>query len=99
MKYLNMKTPDDKRIKILSRIFGTNLEKLKCSVTAIDDIVIVLNRMRKLWSFGIECNGRMNHEEVLSWMMQNIPRLKNFTHRIRTISETRVCLWLWISCN
>lgn len=106
LNLLNMKPPDDEpddnRIKMLTRLFRANLETLKCSVTSIDDIVLILNRLRTLCTIGIECNkfeGRMNHEEALSWLMQNVPKLKNFTHRIRTISETRICLYLWINSN
>ena len=102
LNLLNMKTSDDesneKPMKILIEIFGQSLEKLNFSVRSIDDILIVLNQMEKLYSLEIECNAfdkRMITEELT----QNVPRLKNFTHRIRTISETRVCLWLWINCK
>lgn len=106
IKYLNvlkMKTPEvipsNGRMEKLIELFGENLEKLKFSVISINDILIVLNQMRKLSSVAIECNTferRMSHKQVLLWMMRNVPRLTSFTHRFRRISDTRVALFLWI---
>ena len=42
----------------------------------------------KLHSVKIECNAfdtRMSNEEVLSWLRQNVSKLNNFTHQIRSI--------------
>ena len=49
LNVLNMRTSDRGHMEKVIEIFGKNLEKLKFSVISIDDIVIVLNRMRKLY--------------------------------------------------
>jgi hypothetical protein len=63
-------------------------------------IPLVLNGMLKLYSVKIECdsfNTKMNDEELTAlWLMRNVPRLKNFTYRIRLATGTKVCLLLWI---
>jgi hypothetical protein len=106
LKLLNMTSKNDedtrKRIEILSQMFSTNLEKLSLSVTSMDDIPIVLNEMPKLYSVQIEChslNTKMTDNELLLWLSKNVPRLTNFTYQIRSVTETRVCLLLWISTS
>jgi hypothetical protein len=95
---------NDKSINILNQLFSTNLEKLSLSVTSmnvtsINNILVVLNEMLKLYSIKIEYNSyntTMNNEELSLWFMQNVPRLKNFKYEIRSTTKTRVCLLLWI---
>jgi hypothetical protein len=103
LNVLNMIPDDDaddgKSINILNQLFSTNLEKLSLSVTSMNNILVVLNQMLKLYSIKIEYNSyntTMNNEELSLWLMQNVPRLKNFTYEIRSTTKTRVCLLLWI---
>ncbi len=104
LNLLNMIPNNDedirKRIEILSQLFSTNLEKLCLSVTSMDYIPLVLNEMPKLYSVQIEChsfNTTMTDNELLLWLSKNVPRLTNFTYQIRLVTETRVCLLLWIA--
>jgi hypothetical protein len=86
-------------ILIINKIFSTNLEKLSISVSSMDYIPLILNKMSKLYSVNIEChpfNITINDEELSLWLMKNIPRFKNFTYRIRLATKTTVCLLLWI---
>ena len=88
-------------MEILSRVFSTDLEKLGLSVTSIENALAVLNDLVKLHSVSIECNSfstRVKKHELplSSWLARHVPRLKNCTCQIRTITDTRVQLLLWI---
>ena len=88
-------------LEILSGVFSRYLEKLSFSVTSIESALAVLNGMFALHSVSIECNPfdtRVKNQEwpLSAWLPRHVPRLKNFTCQIRTISDARVQLLLWI---
>ncbi len=87
-----------KPLKILIRIFSTNIKKLSLSVTSIDDVLLVLNKMLNLHSIKIDFNPSdkiMDNNKLLMRLMQNVPKLRYFTHEIRQAAEARLCLVCW----
>jgi hypothetical protein len=100
LNLLNMITNNDqdnyRNIKILNKIFSTNLEKISLSVSSMDHIPLLLNQMLKLYSVKIGFNPSINNEQLSSWIIKNVPRLNNFTYRILFTMETRIWLLLWI---
>ncbi|CAF0983679.1 unnamed protein product [Adineta ricciae] len=94
-------SPDKgKQVECLIKLFSKNLEKLNVHVPSLDNIAMLLNEMLKLNSMAAEYeskSNKMDSDRLLSWLTENVPKLKKFTHQIRYTSKSRVQLLFWMS--
>ncbi|CAF1450355.1 unnamed protein product [Adineta steineri] len=86
-------------IEHLIEIFAKNLEKINLHVIYFNDVLLLLENMSKLYSAVIEYNPTnmaIHDDDLVNWLREKIPRLKNSTYKNQVINKEQGFLYLWI---